>query len=76
MIRDIALDHADDPALRRHLRPYQIRILERIATCGTPAAGMHREACDACGDVRLRPNTCGSRSCPHCQGRASCCRQT
>lgn len=70
MIRDIALDHADDPALRRHLRPYQIRILERIATCGTPAAGMHREACDACGDVRLRPNTCGSRSCPHCQGRA------
>ena len=70
MIRDIALEHADDPALRRHLRPYQIRILERIATCGTPAAGMHREACDACGDVRMRPNTCGSRSCPHCQGRA------
>ena len=70
MIRDIALDHADDPALRRHLRPHQIRILERIATCGTPAAGMHRDACDACGDVRLRPNTCGSRSCPHCQGRA------
>jgi hypothetical protein len=70
VIRDIARDHADDPALRRHLRPYQIRILERIATCGTPAAGMHREACDACGDVRMRPNTCGSRSCPHCQGRA------
>lgn len=70
MIRDIALDHADDPVLRRNLRPHQIRILERIATCGTPAAGMHREACDACGDVRMRPNTCGSRSCPHCQGRA------
>lgn len=70
MIRDIALDHADDPALRRHLRPHQIRILERIATCGTPAAGMHRDACDACGDVRMQPNTCGSRSCPHCQGRA------
>ncbi len=70
MIRDIARDHGDDPALRTRLRPYQIRILERIATCGTPAAGMHREACDRCGDVRLRPNTCGSRSCPHCQGRA------
>lgn len=70
MIRDIAIDHADDPDLRRRLRPHQIRTLERIATCGTPAAGMHREACDACGDVRLRPNTCGSRSCPHCQGRA------
>ncbi len=70
MIRDIALDHGDDPALRQRLRPHQIRTLERIATCGTPAAGMHREACDQCGDVRLRPNTCGSRSCPHCQGRA------
>lgn len=70
MIRDVALDHADDPTLRRHLRPYQIRTLERIATCGTPAAGLHQEVCDACGDVRLRPNTCGSRSCPHCQGRA------
>lgn len=70
MIRDIALDHGDDPALRQRLRPHQIRILERIATCGTPAAGMHREACDQCHDVRMRPNTCGSRSCPHCQGRA------
>lgn len=70
MISTIAIDHADDPDLRRRLRPHQIRTLKRIATCGTPAAGMHREACDACGDVRLRPNTCGSRSCPHCQGRA------
>jgi len=70
VIRDIALDHGDDPALRTRLRPYQIRTLERIATCGTPAAGLHREACDACGDVRMRPNTCGSRCCPHCQGRA------
>lgn len=70
MIRDIARDHGDDPVLRQRLRPDQIRTLGRIATCGTAAAGMHREACDACGDVRLQPNTCGSRSCPHCQGRA------
>ena len=70
MIRDIALDHADDPALRTRLRPYQIRALERIATCGTAAAGLHREVCSHCDDVRLRPNTCGHRCCPHCQGRA------
>lgn len=70
MIREIALDHGDDASLCQHLQSYQIRALERIATCGTPAAGMHRDACDACGDVRLRPNTCGSRSCPHCQGSA------
>jgi len=70
MIRDIALDHGDDPILRTHLRPDQIRTLGRIATCGTPAAGLHQEACDTCGDVRMRPNTCGSRCCPHGQGRA------
>jgi len=70
VIRDIALDHADDPALRTRLRPYQIRALERIATCGTAAAGLHREVCSHCDAVRLRPNTCGHRCCPHCQGRA------
>jgi len=70
MIRDIALAHGDDPRLRAGLSAHQHATLEAIATCGTAAAGLHREACDACGDERLVPNTCGNRSCPHCQGRA------
>jgi hypothetical protein len=69
VIRDIALAHGDDPALRQRLRPYQLRALEEIATCGTAAAGLHVERCDHCGDIRMRPNTCGNRSCPHCQGQ-------
>ena len=69
MIRDIALAHGDDPALLEHLRPYQLRALEAIATCGTPAAGMHAAVCDACDTIHMVPNTCGNRSCPHCQGR-------
>ena len=68
MIRDIALAHGDDPALRAILRPHQLRALEDIATCGTEAAGLHVEACDHCGHRRLKPNTCGNRCCPHCQG--------
>jgi hypothetical protein len=68
MIRDIALAHGDDPALRSLLRPDQIRTIEDIATCGTTAAGLHVEVCDHCGDRRLKPNTCGNRCCPHCQG--------
>jgi hypothetical protein len=69
MIRDIALAHGDDPALRGRLRPYQLKALEAIATCGTEAAGMHVEVCDQCGDRRMAPNTCCNRNCPHCQGR-------
>lgn len=69
MIRDIALAHGDDPALRAGLSPHQIRTLESIAACGTAAMGFHDEVCDACGDVRVVPNTCGNRSCPHCQCR-------
>jgi hypothetical protein len=68
MIRDIARDHGADPALAG-LRPYQGYALEAIASCGTAAAGLHVEDCDHCGDRRLVPNTCGNRSCPHCQAR-------
>ena len=54
MIRDIALAHGDDPDLRFRLRPYQSRTLEAIATCGTPAAGMHAEVCDHCDTHRFQ----------------------
>jgi len=68
MIRDLMLAHGDDPALAS-LRLDQRHALECIASCGTVAAGVHREICDHCGDRRLVPNTCGHRSCPHCQAR-------
>lgn len=68
MIRDIALAHGDDPALAG-VRSYQKDALAAIASCGTVAAGVHWQACDHCGDRRRVPNTCGHRSCPHCQAR-------
>jgi hypothetical protein len=68
MIRAIALDHGHDPALAS-LPAYQLAALEAIASCGTVAAGVHAERCDHCADLRWVPNTCGHRSCPHCQGR-------
>jgi hypothetical protein len=69
VIRDIALGHGDAPVLAAQLRLYQLRALTAIATCGTPAAGLHAEVCDQCGDRRMQPNTCANRCCPHCQGR-------
>jgi hypothetical protein len=68
MIGAIAFAHGDDASLKARLRPYQIKALNDIATCGTEACGMHREACDHCGDRRMVPNTCQNRHCPHCQG--------
>ena len=70
MIRDLALRYGDNPALRASLTAHQRHALDAIASCGTEAAGLHREICDACGEQRLVPNTCGHRSCPHCQGRS------
>jgi hypothetical protein len=68
VIGAIARAHGDDPGLRGRLQPYQQAALDDIAACGTSACGLHHEVCDHCGDGRLVPNTCGHRSCPHCQG--------
>jgi Transposase zinc-binding domain len=68
MIGAIAFAHGDDASLKARLRPYQIKALNDIATCGTEACGMHREPGDHCGDRRMVPNTCQNRHCPHCQG--------
>ena len=68
MIGAIARAHGDASDLVARLQPYQRRALDDIAACATPACGMHTEICDACGDARLAPNTCGNRACPHCQG--------
>jgi hypothetical protein len=57
----------DQGPLSRHLRPYQIQTLLDIAACGTAACGLHAQRCDHCGDERIVANTCGNRSCPHCQ---------
>lgn len=68
MIGAIARAHGDHPFLCGRLRSYQRTALDDIAACGTPACGFHAQACDHCPSTRLVPNTCGHRSCPHCQG--------
>jgi hypothetical protein len=70
MIGTIIRDHLavlDQCPLRLHLRPHQRETLLDIAACGTEACGLHRQRCDHCGDERVVANTCGNRSCPHCQ---------
>jgi hypothetical protein len=61
------LDLLDQPQMHLALRPHQRQTLLDIAACGTEACGLHWQACDHCGDKRIVANTCGNRSCPHCQ---------
>ena len=46
---------------------YQIRILDAIRKCGTPALGGHLFRCDDCGHIHKRYNSCRNRHCPTCQ---------
>lgn len=70
MIGAIARAHGDDPGLVARLSAHANAAFDDFAACGTPACGLHHERCDHCGSHRLAPNTCGNRSCPHCQGAA------
>jgi hypothetical protein len=70
MIGEILRAHRalfDHGPLSSKLRPYQIQALLDIAACGTAACGLHAQRCDHCGHERIVANTCGNRSCPHCQ---------
>ena len=45
----------------------QRRALAAMLRCRTPAAGQVVVSCPECGQVELRPHSCGHRSCPKCQ---------
>jgi hypothetical protein len=47
----------------------QRKVMEAIRQCRTFARGYHVDVCVACGHAELRPNSCGNRHCPTCQGK-------
>ncbi len=51
----------------KHFNSYQIRILDAIRKCRTPALGGHLYRCSNCGHVHKRYNSCRNRHCPTCQ---------
>ena len=53
------------------LSPEQVKAAHDIINCRTETFGYHGDACDHCGFIRLRHNSCGNRHCPTCQGIAS-----
>lgn len=49
------------------LLPEQLRAMEAIKRCRTPAAGKVIWQCGDCAELHPHPLSCGHRSCPQCQ---------
>jgi len=50
------------------LLPQQLKAMQAIMDCRTPALGGYVEACDACDYRRVVYSPCRNRHCPSCQG--------
>ncbi len=50
------------------LHSHQLRVLNAIEQCRTPALGGHIDKCDTCNHIRISYNSCRNRHCPKCQG--------
>lgn len=53
--------------ITKHLNSYQIRTLNAIRLCRTPAMGGHLYVCDTCKAKHYRYNSCRNRHCSQCQ---------
>lgn len=49
------------------LSPVQIKALDNIVSCRTPVLGWNEYACNECGAIHYRYNSCGDRHCTKCQ---------
>lgn len=60
------------PAYRQaHPLPWhQLRLMQAIETCRTPALGACVEWCDHCQFTHIQYRSCRNRHCPKCQGSA------
>lgn len=48
---------------------HQRRVMDAIRHCRTFEMGYHVDVCTHCGHTEIRPNSCGNRHCPACQGK-------
>ena len=69
-LADIFRQHG--PAYRQaHSLPlHQLRLMQAIETCRTPALGATVDWCDHCQFTHTRYRSCRNRHCPKCQGLA------
>jgi len=66
-LAQILANHWDDfvASSRGWIRPVVLETVRKILACQTPALGCHVYRCP-CGETRVVPHSCKSRSCPRC----------
>lgn len=69
-LADIVRAHGEACRRSHALTPDQTAVLRDIVRCRTAALGGHLDVCDRCGHTAPSYNSCRSRHCPKCQGRA------
>ncbi len=61
---------SSDSHYRESLTWPQLKVLNAILRCRTPALGGHRDQCTRCGYQTISYNSCRNRHCPKCQTKA------
>jgi hypothetical protein len=66
-VADIWRAYGESYRKLRGLNPQQERVMRAIIKCRTAELGGHRYACEQCGIITERFNSCRNRHCPKCQ---------
>ena len=66
-LAEIINDVWDAICSNRNINTYQLRHLNSIRLCRTPALGGHLYQCNSCSKYHKRYNSCRNRNCPTCQ---------
>lgn len=69
-LADIVRQYGETYRQEHALPLHQLRLLQAIETCRTPALGAVVEWCDHCQFTHTRYRSCRNRHCPKCQGSA------
>jgi len=66
-LADVVTQFGPELLWERNLKPFHIKVLDRISQCRTASLGGHEQKCDHCDRTMYSYNSCGDRNCPKCQ---------
>ena len=68
-VADIFRRHGPAYRAQHQLLPSQLKALDDLVRCRTPACGGQLYRCDHCGSEHYSYHSCGNRHCPKCHGQ-------
>ncbi len=68
-LADVFRRYGDTYLATHSVTAQQRQVMDAIRHCRTFELGYHLDLCSHCGHTEIRPNSCGNRHCPACQGK-------